>query len=86
MEEIWKKPEVQALGEERIRLLHEAQKESEGKSGLERLDVLLEYGEKLADGGALSKAEQQALLSAVSATMPESERIRMTQVMAILGL
>ena len=60
------------MGEERIRLLQEAQKESEGKSGLERLDVLLEYGEKLADGGALSKAEQQALLSAVSATMPEN--------------
>ncbi len=44
---------MEALGEERLRLIREAQEKSKDKTGLERLDVFLEYGEALAQGGSL---------------------------------
>ena len=60
----WTKAQMEALGEERLRLIREAQEKSKDKTGLERLDVFLEYGEALAQGGTLSKEEQKALLAA----------------------
>ena len=41
----WEMPQVQALGEERLRLMQEAAEKCRGKSGMERLDIFLEYGE-----------------------------------------
>ncbi len=81
----WDIPEVQALGEERLRLIREAAEKSRGKTGMERLDVLLEYGERLAQGGKLPEDQQKALLAAVSATLPKEEQERMIQVMSMLG-
>lgn len=78
-------PEVQALGEERLRLIREAAEKSRGKTGMDRLDVFLEYGERLAQGGKLPEDQQKALLAAVSATLPEEERERMIQIMSMLG-
>ena len=46
----WEMPQVQALGEERLRLMQEAAEKCRGKSGMERLDIFLEYGEKLSGG------------------------------------
>ena len=43
----WEMPQVQALGEERLRLMQEAAEKCRGKSGMERLDIFLEYGEKI---------------------------------------
>ena len=40
----WEMPQVQALGEERLRLMQEAAEKCRGKSGMERLDIFLEYG------------------------------------------
>lgn len=77
---------MEALGEERLRLIREAQEKSKGKTGLERLDVFLEYGEALAQGGSLSKEEQKALLAAVSESLPEGDRLQMQQIMGLLGL
>ena len=54
----WDRPEVQALGEERLKLLREAAEKAKGKNGMERLDVFLEYGEKLSAGGSLPPEEQ----------------------------
>lgn len=82
----WDTPEMRGLGEERLRLLREAAEKSEGKAGMERLDVFLEYGERLAAGGALPPEEQKALLAAAAAGMPEAERARLAQIMAMLGL
>ena len=48
----WTKAQMEALGEERLRLIREAQEKSKDKTGLERLDVFLEYGEALAQGGS----------------------------------
>ena len=45
----WEMPQVQALGEERLRLMQEAAEKCRGKSGMERLDIFLEYGEKSPD-------------------------------------
>lgn len=82
----WTKAQMETLGEERLRLIREAQEKSKGKTGLERLDVFLEYGEALAQGGSLSKEEQKALLAAVSESLPEGDRLQMQQIMGLLGL
>ncbi len=79
----WDTPQVRALGEERLR---EAAEKSKDKTGMERLDVFLEYGEKLAAGGTLPPEEQKALLAAAAAGMPEKEQAHMAQIMAMLGL
>ncbi|MDD3395281.1 MAG: hypothetical protein PHG19_11685 [Anaerotignum sp.] len=85
MSKDWEIPEVEALGEERLHLIREAAEKSRGKTGMERLDVLLEYGERLAQGGKLPDDQQQALLAAVSATLPKEEQERMLQIMSMLG-
>ena len=77
---------MEALGEERLRLIREAQEKSKDKTGLERLDVFLEYGEALTQGGSLSKEEQKALLAAVSQNLPENDRAQMQQIMGLMGL
>ena len=82
----WNTPEVQALGEDRLKLMREAAEKAKGKTGMERLDVFLEYGEKLSAGGSLPPEEQKALLAAVAASLPPEEQKQLTQVMAILGL
>lgn len=82
----WDTPQVRALGEERLRLLREAAEKSKDKTGMERLDVFLEYGEKLAAGGTRPPEEQKALLAAAAAGMPEKEQAHMAQIMAMLGL
>ena len=82
----WDTPQVQALGEERLRLMREAAEKAKGKSGMERLDVFLEYGEKLSKGGSLPPEEQKALLAAVAASLPKEEQAQLTQMMTILGL
>ncbi len=82
----WDAKEVQALGGERLALLREAAEKAKGKSGMERLDVFLEYGERLSAGGSLPPEEQKALLAAVAASLPEEEQAQLTQVMAMLGL
>ena len=82
----WTKAQMEALGEERLRLIREAQERSKDKTGLERLDVFLEYGEALAQGGSLSKDEQKALLAAVSQNLPENDRAQMQQIMGLMGL
>lgn len=71
----WEMPQVQALGEERLRLMQEAAEKCRGKSGMERLDIFLEYGEKLSEGGPLAAPEEQkALLAAVAASLPNRSR------------
>lgn len=84
----WDMPQMQALGKERLRLLREAEEKSRNKTGMERLDIFLEYGEKLAErgGGALPPEEQKALLAAAAAGMPEREREQLAQIMAVMGL
>ena len=82
----WTKAQMEALGEERLRLIREAQEKSKDKTGLERLDVFLEFGEALAQGGTLSKEEQKALLAAVSQNLPENDRAQMQQIMGLMGL
>lgn len=82
----WTKAQMEALGEERLRLIREAQEKSKDKTGLERLDVFLEYGEALAQGGSLSKEEQKALLAAVSQNLPENDRAQIQQIMGLMGL
>ena len=82
----WTKAQMEALGEERLRLIREAQEKSKDKTGLERLDVFLEYGAALAQGGSLSKEEQKALLAAVSQNLPENDRAQMQQIMGLMGL
>lgn len=82
----WETPQVQALGEERLRLMREAAEKAKGKTGMERLDVFLEYGEKLSAGGSLPPEEQKALLAAVAASLPKEEQAQLIQVMAMLGL
>ena len=82
----WDTKEVKDLGEERLKLLREAAEQAKGKTGMERLDVFLEYGEKLAAGGSLPQEEQKALLAAVAASLPEAEQAQLMQVMTMLGL
>ena len=82
----WNTKEVQALGEERLNLMREAAEQARGKTGMERLDVFLEYGEKLAVGGNLPPEEQKTLLVAVAASMPKEEQEQLTRVMKMLGL
>lgn len=82
----WDTPEVQALGEERLRLMREAAEKCKGKTGMERLDIFLEYGEKLSEGGQLPPQEQKALLAAVAASLPQEEQAQLAQIMAMLGL
>ena len=40
----WDTEEVKSLGEERLKLMREAAERAKGKTGMERLDVFLEYG------------------------------------------
>lgn len=85
MEKGWERPEVQGLGEDRLQLIREAAEKSKGKEGMERLDVFLDYGEKLAEGGDLPAQDQKALLAAVAATMPREEQERLIQMMSMMG-
>ncbi|MFV0315214.1 MAG: hypothetical protein ACK5I7_08945 [Anaerotignum sp.] len=85
MEKGWDTPEVQALGEERLKLIKEAAEKSRGKSGMDLLDVFLEYGDKLSQGGELPKEQQKVLLAAVGATLPKEEQERLVQMMSMLG-
>ena len=82
----WDTPEVQALGEERLRLMREAAEKCKGKTGMERMDIFLDYGEKLSEGGQLPPQEQKALLAAVAASLPQKEQAQLAQIMAMLGL
>lgn len=82
----WEIPQVQALGEERLRLMQEAAEKCRGKSGMERLDIFLEYGEKLSEGRQLAPQEQKALLAAVAASLPEQEQKQLTELMKIMGV
>ena len=82
----WETPQVQSLGEDRLRLMKEAAEKARGKTGMERLDVFLEYGEKLSVGGSLPPDQQKALLAAVAASLPKEEQAQLMQVMAMLGL
>lgn len=82
----WEMPQVQALGEERLALMREAAEKCRNKTGMERLDIFLEYGERLAAGGALPPEEQKALLAAVAASLPAGEQKQLAQLMAMLGL
>jgi len=74
------------LGEKRIAILKEAQQKCEGKTGMARLDVLLEYGEQLAQGEKLSNTEQKALLAVLTQSMSQQERCQLEQVMAMMGI
>lgn len=82
----WDTPEVQALGEERLRLMREAAEKAKGKTGMERLDIFLEYGEKLSEGKPMPKEEQKALLAAVAASLPKEEQAQLAQILSMLGL
>ena len=82
----WDTVEVQNLGEERLRLMKEAAEKCKGKESMERLDIFLEYGEKLAAGGTLPPQEQKALLAAVAASLPVEEQKQLSRVMGMLGL
>ena len=82
----WDTKEIKALGEERLKLLREAAEKAKGKTGMERLDVFLEYGEKLSEGGSLPPEEQKALLAAVAASLPKEEQAQLMQIMTMLGL
>lgn len=81
----WEMPQVQALGEERY-AMQEAAEKCRGKSGMERLDIFLEYGEKLSEGRQLAPQEQKALLAAVAASLPEQEQKQLTQLMQMMGI
>ncbi len=82
----WDTAEVQKLGEERLRLMREAAEKCKGKDGMERLDIFLEYGERLAAGGVLPAEEQKALLAAVAASLPAEEQKQLSRIMGMLGL
>ena len=82
----WDAREVQALGEERLQLMREAAEKKKRKTGMESLDVFLEYGERLSAGGSLPPQEQKALLAAVAASLPKEEHLQLLRVMTILGL
>ena len=82
----WEMPQVQALGEERLRLMQEAAEKCRGKSGMERLDIFLEYGEKLSEGRQLAPQEQEALLAAVAASLPEQEQRQVAELMKMMGI
>lgn len=84
-EAAWNTAEVQKLGAERLRLMQEAAEKCQGKDGMERLDIFLDYGEKLAEGGALPPEEQKALLAAVAASLPAEEQKQLSKVMGMLG-
>lgn len=85
MDKEWNIPEIQALGEERLRLIQEAAEKSRGKSGMDMLDVFLEYGERLSQGGELPVDQRKALLAALGATLPKEEQERLIQIVSMLG-
>ena len=53
---------------------------------MERLDIFLEYGEKLSEGRQLAPQEQKALLAAVAASLPEQEQKQLTELMKMMGV
>ncbi len=86
MEQSFFTKEVQGLSEERLNLIRQAAVDCQGKTGLERLDVMISYAEKMSEGGQLPPTEQKALLAAVAATLKDGERKQLEQMMAILGM
>lgn len=85
MSQSWNTKELNGLGEERLGIIRQAAKACQGKDGMARLDVFLEYGERLSAGGELPPDEQKALLAAVAATLPDGERRQLEQMMGIMG-
>ena len=84
--QVWEKPEIQALGEERIHLLQEAVEKSRDKTGLARLDVFLEYSEKLAEGGALSAQQKEALILAMEESLSPQEKQQWQQAQQLMHM
>lgn len=79
------------LDEDKLKIIKEAAVACQGKTGMERLDVFIEYGEKLSEhnkntGKPLTSEEQKTLLAAVIATLPESEQKQVEQMMTMMGL
>lgn len=79
------------LDEEKLKIIKEAAVACQDKTGMERLDVFIEYGEKLSEhnkntGKPLTNEEQKTLLAAVIATLPESEQKQVEQMMTMMGL
>ena len=70
----WEMPQVQALGEERLRLMQEAAEKCRGKSGMERLDIFLEYGEKLSEGERLRRRSRRLCLRRWRQACPNRSR------------
>lgn len=81
----WEMPQVQALGEERLRLMQEAAEKCRGKSGMERLDIFLEYGEKLSEGGPLAPGGAEGFACGGGGKPAEQEQKQLTQLMQIDG-
>lgn len=76
---------LNGLSEERLNVIREAAVACNGKSGMERLDVFIEYGEKLSEGETMTIEEQKALLAAIAASLSDSERKQLEQLMSMLG-
>lgn len=74
------------LSEERLKIISEAAVACNGKTGMERFDVFLEYGEKLSEGEPMSKSEQKALLAAIAASLSDGERKQLEQLMGMMGM
>lgn len=76
---------LNGLSDERLEIIREAAVACNGKSGMERLDVFIEYGEKLAEGEPMEVAEQKALLAAVAASLSPNEQKQLEQLMEMMG-
>ena len=83
---VWEIPEVKELGAERIAVIKRAAQACQGKSGMERLDLFLVFGEELSKGEALTKEEGRILLAAVAATMEAGERKELEKMMGMFGV
>ncbi len=73
------------LGQEKLDILAQAKEAARGKSGLELMDVLLEYGERLSADGPLKKEEKQALFALIESQMSQEERLRYAPILHIIS-
>lgn len=67
-------------------MLQEAVEKSRDKTGLAKLDVFLEYSEKLAEGGGLSTQQREALLLAMEESLSPQEKQQWQQAQQLMRM
>ncbi len=86
IDELFMKPAFQNIEPERLELFREYLTRLEGQNVMASLPILSEFSKKMSDGRPLSRAEQEAILTALIENMSPSEKRQAEMIFSVLKL